>query len=128
MASSTQVAQIRRLIYGGSTRTGSLSTGDIGWFADNRGNIWLAAAAAAEAEGAYAGAGRKKVGDLEIDEGNGGWRDLAKSLRLQGLRSVKPYAGGISVSDKETQRSDSDYDQPAVRLGMFDYEGDDSDT
>ena len=121
MASSTQIAQIRRLTYGGSTRSATLSTGDIGWFADNQPNIWLAAASAAEAEGAAAGAGRKKVGDLEIDEGDGGWQTLAKALRLQGIRRVSPFAGGRSVAAKTDQEADTDWDRPAVRLGMFDY-------
>lgn len=126
MASSTSIAQIRRLIYGGSTRAGTLSTGDIGWFADNSANIWLAASQAAAAEGAAGGVGRKKVGDLEIDEGAaGGWLDLSKALRLRGIRSVSVYAGGISVSDKATQQADSDWDQPANKLGDFDYQGDD---
>ena len=123
MASSTQVAQVKRLIYGGSTRTGSLSTGDIGWFVDNAPNIWLAASEAAASEAAAYGSGRKKVGDLEIEEGSaGGWLDLSRRLRRKGISTVAPYAGGISVSDKQTQRDDTDWDQPANRLGMFDYD------
>lgn len=129
MPSSTSIAQVRRLIYGGSTRSGSLSTGDIGWFVDNNANIYLAASAAAAAEGQVAGGGRKKVGDLEIDEGAaGGWMDLSKTLRLRGIRSVSVYAGGISQSDKETQRADTDWDKPANRLGQFDYEAPEYDT
>lgn len=128
MASSTQIAQVRRLIYGGSTRTGTLSTGDIGWFVDNGANIWIAASNAAAAEGSVGGVGRKKVGDLEIDEGAaGGWMDLSKRLRLQGIRSVSVYAGGIGVSDKTANESDSDWDKPAFRSGQFTY-SDDTDT
>lgn len=127
MPSSTSIAQVRRLIYGGSTRTGTLSTGDIGWFVDNAPNVWLAAAEAAASEAAAYGSGRKKVGDLEIEEGSaGGWLDLSKRLRRKGLSSVSVYAGGISVSDKTAQTADSDWDQPANRLGMFDYETQDT--
>ena len=123
MASSTDIAQVRRLIYGGSTRAGTLSTGDIGWFVDSAPNVWLAASEAAASEAAAYGSGRKKVGDLEIEEGSaGGWLDLSRRLRRKGISSVSPYAGGISVSDKVTQDTDSDYSRPGNRLGMFDYQ------
>ena len=123
MPSSTSIAQVRRLIYGGSTRTGTLSTGDIGWFVDNAPNVWLAASEAAASEAAAYGSGRKKVGDLEIEEGSaGGWLDLSRRLRRKGISAVSPYAGGISVADKAAQDTDSDWDRPANRLGMFDYD------
>ena len=70
MATSTQIADMRRNLYGGFTKCGSLSTDDIASFFDENANVWLAAAQAANAEqqNAIAG-GRKKVGDLEVDPG-----------------------------------------------------------
>jgi hypothetical protein len=119
---STAAADLRRLIYGGSTRSGSLSTGDLEWFAANRGNVWLAAAAAAEAEAtASAGIAAKQVGDLRIQyaDDSAGYAAAADRLRAQGIRSVAPYAGGISLSDIDTVESDTDRPTPAFARGMM---------
>ncbi len=127
MASSTDIAQMRRLLYGGSTKSGSLSTGDIAWYFDNNGNLYLAASQAANGEQIQAIAGgRKKVGDLEVDpsETAEGWLALSKQLRLRGVRSTKPYVGGISVDDKAAQNSDRDWDKPESKRGQFDYNSD----
>lgn len=132
MPSSTSIAQVRRLIYGGSTRSGSLSTGDIGWFVDNAANVYLAAeqAALAEAAADFGNVTNMSVGDLSVGRSADylRWRELAARLHRQGIRSVSVYAGGISQSDKETQRADTDWDKPANRLGQFDYEAPEYDT
>ncbi len=125
MASSTQIAQMRRLLYGGSTRTGTLSTDDVAWFHDNNVNLYLGAEQAANAEAINAVAqGDRKVGDLSVMHGFTAtyWKGLAKQLRLRGIRSAKPYSGGISVSDKNAQETDSDWDPPASRRKQFDYD------
>ncbi len=130
MASSTDIAQMRRLLYGGSTRSGSLSTDDVAWFHDNNGNLYLAASEAANAEALNKAAqGDRKVGDLEIKfAGAGGavdfYTQLAKRLRLRGVRSTKPYVGGSSVGDKAAQNSDRDWDKPESKRGQFDYNSD----
>ena len=127
MASSTQIAQTRRLVYGGSTRSGSLSAGDVAWFFDNNANLYLGAAAAANAEqiNAIAG-GRKKVGDLEVDPSvtAAGWGALSKQLRLRGVRQVSPFSGGISRNQKAATETDADWDEPESRRGQFDYNSD----
>jgi len=129
MASSTQIAQMRRLLYGGSTKTGSLSTDDVAWFFDNNVNLYLGAAQAANAEALVKAAqGDRKVGDLEISfAGAGGGVDfytkLSKELRLRGVRQVKPFSGGISVDAKVAAEADSDWDRPESRRGQFDYNG-----
>ncbi len=127
MATTGNIDDLQRFLYGGSTRTGTLSTADLGSFADENPNIFLAAeqAAYAEMQEAIAG-GRKKVGDLEVDPGAvaGSWQRLAKQLRLRGVRrGVKPYAGGISIDDRAAQERDSDWDRPESRRGQFDYDG-----
>lgn len=68
----------------------------------------------------------KQVGDLKIDYGQGASlsNDLftkSKWLRLQGIRNVKPYAGGISISDKDSNRETTDAVQPAFRIDQFSY-------
>ena len=126
MATTGNVDDMSRLLYGGSTKTGSLSTGDLGWFYDNNVSLYLAASQAAYAEGMEdASGGKKKVGDLEIDPGSAGdyWLGLSKQLRLRGVRQTKPYSGGISIDDKAAVESGSDWDRPESRRGQFDYNG-----
>ena len=129
MASSTEIAQMRRLLYGGSTKSGSLSTDDVAWFHDNNASLYFGAAQAANAEqiNTMAG-GRRKVGDLETDPGVSAdaWAALSKQLRLRAVRQTKPFAGGISVAAKTAQEQDSDWDRPESRRGQFDYQGADS--
>ena len=133
MTTSTKAHPIRRLLYGGSTRTGNLSTADLEWFIDDKPNVYLAASAAALSEAQnYAARGNRVVGDLEIDYvGQGGtvqvWQDLSARLRLQGIRTVKPYSGGISVTDKANREAQTDYDRPAFSREQFDYAGSDYD-
>jgi len=129
MATTGNVDDMQRLLYGGSTKTGSLSTADLGWFYDNNVNVYLAASQAANAEALVKAAqGDRKVGDLEISfAGAGGGVDfytkLSKELRLRGVRQVKPYSGGISIDDKVAREGDSDWDRPESRRGQFDYNG-----
>jgi hypothetical protein len=47
---------------------------------------------------------------------------LAERLEREDQRAGI-YAGGISVSEKEANRSDTDIAQPAFRRGMHDYNG-----
>ena len=126
--------QIRLLIGDLSTSTGSeiFSDNEIQWFKNAKPNVYLSAALAIDS---VAGTTRftslatvqsKWVGDLKIDYGQGGAasNDLtakAKMLRLQGIRGVKPYAGGISRSDKDSQRDATDRVAPAFSVGQFDY-------
>ena len=124
MASTADSDAVRRLLYGGSTRSGSLSTGDIDWFVDTNSNLWLAASEAAMAEAGAAGSGitRKKVGDLEIEYSAGEWTSRSKTFRRRGIAKVSPYAGGISVADKASVESDSDRDRPEFYRGIHDLE------
>lgn len=67
----------------------------------------------------------KSIGDLSISYSSAadGYRDLLKSLLTQAALHgglCEPYAGGISISDKENQESDSDRVVPAFRIGMHD--------
>ena len=130
MATTGNIDDLQRYLYGGSTRTGTLSTADLGSFADENPNIFLAAEQAAYAEMITAAAkGDRRVGDLEVNySGQGGgadfWKGLGKELRLRGVRrGVKPYAGGVSIDDRASQERDTDWDRPESRRGQFDYDG-----
>ena len=71
---------------------------------------------------------KKKVGDLELTYGGGGsgtsarehYLAMGKQFRLQAGSKVTPFSGGISVDDKNTQQSDSDWDRPFAEIGMHD--------
>ncbi len=107
----------------------SLTDNEIAFVVSEWPNKYYAAAAAAEmlqANGAEFVV-EKKVGDLVLKKGTaqggvaGNWQTLADSLRTQALnQGVAGYAGGISVSDKDTQRSDTDWDRTEIALGMHD--------
>lgn len=110
-----------------------LSDETIAWLLDSYSNVWFAGAAGAELIGGQqsAAVNMTRVGDLQITSGAGNiggqYRDLAKRLREQGLRKgVAPYAGGISVADKESQEDDTDWDRTPVKLGIHDNPGNSS--
>ncbi len=120
-----------------STSTGSeiFSDGEIDYFVSKKPNAHLSAAAAVNSlvgstRGVtLSGVLSKQVGDLKIDYGSGGSSVSeililkAKQLRVDGARKAKPYAGGISRSDKEAQESDTDRDRPHFRIGQHDHPG-----
>ena len=87
----------------------------------------LKAAAAQIATGIsaqYARKADKQVGDLRISYGKIAkhYSDLAESLRDQaGMQTVVPFAGGISVSSKNTYEKDSDRVAPFFAREQMDY-------
>jgi len=123
---------IRALIRDTSTSTAVnlLTDNEVAWLEADYPNVYYAAAAGADmiASGKGDAVFQKKVGDLALSMGapKAGiaeqYRMLAARLRMTAAsRGVKPYTGGISVSDKDTQRADTDWDQPAAAIGMNDY-------
>ncbi len=106
-----------------------LTDNEVAWLVAQNSNVYYAAAAGADmiAGGKSGAVVQKKVDGLSLTKGNtqGGvadlYRTLGKTLRQQAARrGVKPYAGGISVTDKDTQETDSDWDRSEIRLGMHD--------
>lgn len=87
-------------------------------------NIYLAASMIAVSLGAkFAGKADKAVGDLKITYKSSAdaYKQLADTLRVRGNRtSALPFAGGISQSQKETVRLDSDRVAPSFRRGITD--------
>ncbi len=65
----------------------------------------------------------RSIGDLRISysQRQKHFTDLAKELKARGDASGgRVYAGGISVSDKKTVKSDTDRVKPAFAKGMHD--------
>lgn len=89
---------------------------ELKYFLDQNGsNIWRAAADACEVL-ASREAQAKSVGDLSLSGMGINWRDQAKAFRLRANRTALPYAGGLTVTDKETREQDTDRATPfAVR-------------
>ena len=90
-------------------------------------NVYLAAAVCAETimanmKGTVAD---KSVGDLSITYNAASiqfYKETASRLRQRAaLASVKPWAGGTSISEKETNDADADRIQPAAKIGGMDY-------
>ena len=134
---STSAPDAVRLYIGDvSTSTASelFSDGEIDYFVAEYANAPLAAAAAVKSiigtdrAQTVAGAVSKQVGDLKLDYGaNTNIAEIltvkSKQLRMLGVRKVKPYAGGISDSDKKTTQADTDLDNYHFRIGQFDHPG-----
>lgn len=85
-------------------------------YGDN--SFTLAAAAARSIAGSVAAQVNKKSGDVSIDASDKYTHYMAladkldKQAALRGLGASSVYAGGISVSDKATQESNSDRTPP----------------
>jgi len=133
---STDTADATRLLIGDiSTSTGSelFSDNEIDYFVASNSNPPLAAEAAIKSiigtdrAKTVAGAVSKSVGDLSLNYGNidvhGILTGKAKQLRVQGVRKVKPYAGGISQADKAAAESDTDWVEPHFVIGQHDHPG-----
>lgn len=125
--STSNIDAVRFLTKDTSTGSAINSDEEIQWLIDTYPSIYLAAAAAADAiAGSYADqASSKKVGDLSISYGGRAveYTALAKSLRMQAALKATPFSGGISISDKDSQEADSDWDRPSFSRGMSDNYG-----
>jgi hypothetical protein len=127
---------VRFLIQDTDTTSAHIQDEEIDWLLTEHSNVYGAAIMAAESVATnYAkasGSGQvksKTVGALSIS-----YTDLAKeyrsitaSLRRRlalGIGSgFIPYAGGISVADKDTQRQDEDWDAPSFSRKLHDNYG-----
>jgi len=122
---------VRALLGDTSTSTALLSDSEVSWLVAQHANVYYAASVGADmlfANNANAVVS-KKVGDLALMTGSvsGGvslnYQQLSAELRATAARlGVAPFAGGISIADKDTQIGDSDWDNPDISLGMHDYD------
>lgn len=119
--------EVRYLV--GDTDTSSQLTTDeeIAYAVAEEADNLMAAARVAKALAAkFARLADKAVGDLNISysQRQEAYLNLAKELETRSNRSgAPPYAGGISISDKETVVDNDDRVEPAFRKGMNDNPG-----
>ena len=103
-----------------------LSDEEIQYFIDTNSHILLAAAAAADSVAIKFASDpkRKKVGDLDIDYGEGGrsgaYRDMAAKLRARAVRKAPTVATGTTISGHDAAAADTDKTQPSFTVGMDD--------
>ena len=119
--------KMRFLVGDTNTARPELSDSEVDFLlSEEGGDAARAAARAAEALAAkYVKiADEKQVGPLRLTytEKAARFTTLAKSLwRRAAASSVAPYAGGISVSDKEANEANTDRVAPALSRDMMDY-------
>jgi hypothetical protein len=112
---------------------------EIEWLISQEANVYMAAAAVCDAialkiattdtaSGKTGPINRKRVGQTDISYATGSGRTAAEytalgcALRARGSSYQMPFAGGISISDKQA-REDSDRPHDGFRRGMFDDPG-----
>jgi len=94
---------------------------------DNGSNAVRAAIAGCEILIAkYSRKADRSLGDLSISYSqiSSNYQKLLGVLRTRAAMSIfTPYAGGISISDKQSYESTSDRTAPAFKVGMHDFDG-----
>lgn len=88
----------------------------------NGNNVWRAAADACDSLSARE-AQSKSVGDLSLSGLGENYVTLAQRYRMRADSSATPFAGGISVDDKDTRAQDTDRVQGAFRVNLHDTPG-----
>ena len=119
---ASSLDQVRFLIGDTDTNDQLISDEEILWSLGANGSIY---AAAMQCCSAIIGSGRltdKKVGDLEIfaSQRVGQYQMLMADLKRNLAIGAVPYAGGISVGDKQAVANNSDRVEPFSRVGMHD--------
>jgi hypothetical protein len=94
--------------------------------AEHPDNLFLAAAACADAVASRkTRLANKSVGDLSLTYSQVAqqFKTLAAQLRTRAaMAGTSPYAGGISIADKDAVGTDSDRVVPAFKVGLHDYQ------
>ena len=125
--SSSDRDSVRFLIGDTDSSDEQLSNEEINWILTQEPNTYLAGHMAAQIiAGRYARLVDKSVGDLRISysQRQKTYFALAEALVQQAMSNsglAAPYAGGISVSDKQLVESNTDRVQPSFKKGMHDY-------
>lgn len=140
LLASSPLFQVR--LHTGDNVTGKMIMDDaeITFYLSQEANVYMAAATVADqlalriATSATSTDGKgpvskKKIGGTEITYATASGRSakdfeaLSKALRARGRTHQIPYAGGISVADKDVRRQDTDRPTDGIRRGQFDYPG-----
>lgn len=124
--SSVTADELKLLIGDLSTSSSGelLKSAECTYFLTAYGSARAAAPHAARAVAAmFADQVGRTVGDLRVDAQQKfeHYNTLAASLERQAALTGVPYAGGISISDKQSVETDTDRVVPAFRVGAHDH-------
>lgn len=125
---STDLARVRLMIGDTNTNDQQLSDEEIDfWISNSAGVMWAAAQCCRSLAAEYARRVDKSIGpaSLTVSQRQKHYHDLALHWESQAARftAIEPYAGGISVSDKDTVEGDSDRVTPSFAIGWDDNPG-----
>lgn len=124
---SSPLNQVRLLLGDTQLTAPLLQDEEISQYLGAYGNPYYAAAYAAEAvAGVFSRQVDRSLGGMSLSNSQKAtqYLALAQSLRRQGaLQAGKPYAGGISVTDKQAQERNTDRVRPEFTKTLFDVPG-----
>jgi hypothetical protein len=116
-----QLMQVRFLVQDNQTARQLLDDNEIYWTLTEEANVFMAAAACCDQLVSRAGSIKsKQISEFKIAYDPMFYRALAASLRARGAYYQIPYAGGISITDKEAQQAQTDWVAPAISRGLDD--------
>lgn len=113
--------QIRLLLQDNNTNRQLLQDEEIDWFQTQEMNVYMAAAKCCSTLIArFGNVSSKRVGDLGLTFDPKFYEGLRLRLEARGLTYQVPYAGGVSISDKNAQQSNIDAVLPRFFVGFGD--------
>jgi hypothetical protein len=114
---------VRLLLKDNTTARELLQDEEIAFYLTQNGNnLYRAAADAARSLASREGKS-KSVGDLSISGLGDTWLLVASEFERRADGQATPYAGGISVADKQTYEQDTDRVTPAFTRGLHNTPG-----
>lgn len=117
--STSEKDAVRFLIQDTNTSKQLFQDSEIYWTLTQEMNIYTAAAALCDVLVAKAGGVKgKKISEFAIQYDPMFYRTLAGTLRARGAGHQLPYAGGISIADKQAQQGDPDWVAPSFARGL----------
>lgn len=121
-ALETEKDQVRFLIQDTDTNRQLFQDEEILWVIDHEANVYKAAAALCDSLVIKANRGirSKAISGLRVTYDTTFYMTLAGQLRARGMGNEVPYAGGISVADKQRLQQDVDIVQPAIVRNLDD--------
>src|SRR5262245_32119154 len=123
--SSSTLEAVRFLIGDTNTSDQQLQDEEISWLIDqNNDDAYAAAIACCRTLAAkYARLADVRFGDAaeSASQKSKAYLELASSLSAQATLSVSPFAGGISVADKDAREADTDRVAPKFTIERFEH-------
>ena len=96
---------------------------EIEWVLTEKANVFRAAALICDRLTVrLRGMKRKRVGDTDIEFGSAEYGVLAGRLRAHAALGDKPFAGGISISEKQILEDDTDWPDRDFYRGVHDHQ------